>query len=453
MSLVWLGLSLALAGFAMAGPLRWATAVVIFFIPFSATQAFSIGGVPVLVPLVVAVGFLARHAFSLLVRPLRQQFLTLLRTDGPLVVFVAYVVISGLFFPRLFEGATYVTPQLSGPPTLLDPAQISIPQIAYVVIAAYLYLALRQAMLRVGLAPALHAVLAQIAFIGGVGLLQAALAVAHINVPMDWIVNTPLGRLGAGLGRVHSVFAEASVFAAWGSAAIAFCYALYINRIMPGLTLCFAAGLSVALLLSVSSAAFAGLAIVGVFAFVCAISDSDLRRRDRGLLVLIGGTLTMAGAGLAVFNADAGFLRDLILRFTVEEGASNISTERALWADRSFQNAWDTGLLGVGYGAARSSGLFASLAGAMGAPGVLLFLAIVVPRILLALRRPHTGEDAVVSAAAFGLFAAIATMTLVSPDLSLASCFWVFLPIASAPLAQRAALRAAKNAGARVLPI
>lgn len=447
MSALWFVIGLGLAGLCIAAPLRWAVAIVMFALPLGATQVMAVGRDPVVLPVVVGLGFAARHALGLLDRPARLQFFQLLRSDGPILAFVAYVAVSGVFFPRAFAGQTFVTPQVGFFPVPLSEALISYPQIAYVMISAYVYLALRQAILRVGLSPALYGVLAQIVFIGGIGFLQAMIGP---RFPVDWVVNAQgyalmINRMSEGFVRVSAVFAEASGFGAWASAAIAFCYALYLNRVRPGLNLVLVAVLGVTMLLSTSSTAYAGLVCVGAFAFAHAVFDNDRQRRDRGLLIVIAGALVGAIASIVVFTAQAGFLGDLrnmIEAFTIDKPNSASGIERGAWAARSVQNAWETGLLGVGYGASRSSGLFASLFGNIGAPGLAIFAMITVPAILRAFRRPKTGEDAVVCAGAFGLFGGLAASAFVAPDLSISNPFWVFLPIAAAPLAQRAAMKA-----------
>ena len=83
MTLVWLAIGLGLAVLAITAPLRWSAAIVAFWLPFSGTVVAIVGGsTPILVPVVVVLGFLARHAFSLLIRPVRQQFFELVRGDG-----------------------------------------------------------------------------------------------------------------------------------------------------------------------------------------------------------------------------------------------------------------------------------------------------------------------------------------------------------------------------------
>ena len=188
--IVWMAISMVLAALAATAPLRWAAAIVVFCLPFSGTAAVMMGADPLLLPLVVSLGFLTRHSFSLLIRRHRAEFLALLRSDGPLLALIVYCLASGLLFPRLFENLTYVTPQKTGIPMPLGPWLISMPQLGYVTFAAWVYLALRHAMLRVGLAPMLYGILAQIVFIGGFGVIQAGLGLAGINVPTTWIVTT-----------------------------------------------------------------------------------------------------------------------------------------------------------------------------------------------------------------------------------------------------------------------
>lgn len=457
MTLVWLAIGLGLAVLAITAPLRWSAAIVAFWLPFSGTVVAIVGGsTPILVPVVVVLGFLARHAFSLLIRPVRQQFFELVRGDGVILAFAAYCLISGLLFPRLFEGATNIMPQeWIGHSVVLGPGSISLPQLTYFAVAIYLYLAMRQAMLRVGLAPILYALGVQVAVIGGIGVLQALLGLAGGRFPLEWIVNNRaygilIGAAEGGFVRVTSVFVESSFFAAWGSGALAFTYALYVNRIRPWTSLALMGVVAVAMLLSTSSTAYFGILCVGMFAVVHAFTDTDRMRRDRGLIIVAIGALVAAITAILVFTAQAGFLselREMIERMTLGKSNSFSSQQRGEWQQISIQNALDTGLLGVGYGVARSSGIMAALFGTIGLPGMVLFALVVVPAMLRAFRRPRTGEDAVASAGAFGLFGAIAAMSVSAPDISLANNFWMFLALASAPLTQRALMHAQEPHG------
>ncbi len=449
---IWLVIGAALAVAAAAAPLRWGAAIAVLCLPLSGTAAMMLGSDPLLLPVLVTIGFLARHAFSLLIPQVRGQFFSIVRSDVLLLTFAAYCVVSGVFFPRLFEGQTYVTPQSDAFGAMpLGPWFISYPQIAYLVLGLWLYLALRHAILRVGLEPILNAILWQVVLIGGFGLAQALLGLAGVTTPTEWIVNnegyTIFGATReGGFVRVTSVFVEASSFGQWGAGAVAFCYALYVNRIRPILSLSLLGGISAAMLLSTSSTSYFALLCIAGFALVHALLDPDKRRRERGLIIVIVGAVFAAAAAALVFSAQSGFLGDLRLmieNMTINKSTSSSALERGQWADRSVSNAMETALLGVGYGAARSSGLIVSLFGMIGLPGLILFVLAFGPIILRAFRKLRTGEDAVASAAGFGLFASFAAMGLSAPDMALPNMFWAYAALAAAPLAERAAAREA----------
>ncbi|MET0183699.1 MAG: hypothetical protein ABW199_12525 [Caulobacterales bacterium] len=454
MMIVWLAIGACLAAVVATAPLRWAAAVVVFTLPLAGTAVLMLGAEPLLLPLVVTLGFLARHGFSLLIPNVRAQFMGILVSDLPMVGFVVYCVVSGALFPKLFAGATLVTPQAYGMPTPLSAANISYPQIIYLFAGAYLYLALRQTMMRVGMAPFMYALIAQAAVFGGIGLVQAGLGLGGIQLPLGWILNNQgyailSGNMQGGFARVNSVFVEASSFAVWGTGMLAFCYALFVSGIRPILMFCLTCMLGVVLLLSTSSTAYAGILFVGAFALILAMLDSDTARRDRGLILLAVVGLLGALAAVVVFSADSGFagqLRAMIETMTVGKSTSWSAYERSMWARMSVQNALDTWMLGIGYGAGRGSGIFTTLFGLIGAPGMILFAMVMAPLVMRAFKRPKTGEEAVMSSGALALAATLAAMGVASPDLSLSNIFWVFLAVAAAPLAHRVPQPAAPSA-------
>ena len=449
--MLWLAIGMALAGLAAAAPLRWAAAIVVLILPLSGTVVLMAGGDPILLPLVVAVGFLGRHGLSLMNRPLREQFLKLAQTDVLLLCFLVYCVVSGVFFPRIFADATRIYPQVfvwGGVP--LGPGHVSLVQLAYLFLGVWTYLALRQAMLRTGMEFILGAVLLQIGLFGGFAFLQAAAGLVGVSIPVRWIVNNAGYALlteisEGGFVRVTSVFIEASYFAYWGSGALAFCYALYINKIFPRVSLALLAILGVALILSTSSTAYFGVLVVGVYGVIHAMLDTDKRRRDRGLVVILFGAVMALGCLAVVFTSSAGFagkLRGMIESVTIYKGQSDSASIRTILSDSSVQNAADTYLLGTGYGSARSSGLVYQLLGTVGLPGMLLFVLAMWPLLGRAFRRLRTGEDAVSAAGSFALLATLAAMGVSGSDLALPNMIWAYAAIAAAPVAQRAAARA-----------
>jgi hypothetical protein len=448
---VWLAISGVLAVLAATLPLRWATGIMVVCVPLSGTAAIMLGDNPIVLPLVVAGGFLARHAVAMLSQPLRQQFLTLASGDLILLGFAAYCVVSGMYFPRLFALQTMVVPQ-SGPslPVLLGPWQVSMVQIAYLLLGVYLYLVLRQVMLRRGLEAIVIAIFVQTGLFAGFGLIQAFGGLVGVPVPTDWIVNNEGYALLTqvylgGFTRVTSVFVEASSYASWATGALAFCYALYINRVLPKTSLWMLVLVGVTMVLSTSSTAYAGLLITGVFATLWAFLDSDRSRHERGFLIVLGGAMVAVGALLLVYSARDGFLvglREMIEDMTVRKSQSSSGIERGRMADQSITNAFETYFLGVGYGAARSSGLAHQLFGTVGAPGLFLFGLAMAALARRAFRRLRTGEDGVVSASAFALICVLGAMAVSAVDIALPNMMWVFAALAAAPLAQMSAARA-----------
>lgn len=447
--LVWLAIGAALAALTMVLPLRWAAGITVVCVPLAGTAVYMLGGDPITLPLVVTAGFAARHAFSLLNQPLRQQFLTITSGDMLFVGFIAYCVVSGILFPRLFAGETVVIPQ-AGRAVVLGPGQSSMVQLAYLLIAFYLYLALRQTMLRRGLEFLVVAMLVQISLFGGYGLIQAMAGLAGVPLSTSWIVNNQGYALltqveVAGFTRVTSVFVEASSYAGWASGALAFCYGLYINRVLPRFTLPLIILIATTMILSTSSTAYVGLLVIGVAATLYAFLDSDRGRHERGFLIVLGGGFAAAAALMLVFSAQDGLLaslRGMIEEMTIRKGQSNSGLERAQWSQSALQNAFDTGLLGVGYGAARSSGLFYQIIGTVGVPGLILFLLVVARLAQRMFNRPRTGEGSVVCAGAFALCCLLGTQSVAGNDLALSNTFWIYAALAAAPLAQRNALRA-----------
>lgn len=450
----WLAIAGVLAALAATMPLRWAAGIVVACLPLSGTAVFMLGADPLILPLVVTLGFLGRHGASLLSKPLREQFLALAGNEILLLGFAGYCTISGLLFPQLFAGETTIIPQ-SGRAIVLGPGQTSIVQIAYLLLGVWLYLALRQTMLRKGLEFIIAAILVQFGLLAGYGMIQALLGVAHVPVSTAWIVNNQgyalltQERIG-GFARVTSVFVEASAYATWATGAAALCYALYINRVLPMLSLGMLALVGVTLLLSTSSTAYVGLLVVGLFALLYAFLDSDRKRHERGLIVVLAGALLALAALVLVYSAQDGLLaglRTMIEDMTVRKSMSNSGLERARWAQSAVQNALDTGLLGVGYGAARSSGLVYQLFGTIGVPGLVLFAMAMAALARRVFRRPRTGEDAVVSSGAFALCCTLGAMSASSPDLALPNMFWVYAAIAAAPVTLRAAARMSEQGG------
>jgi hypothetical protein len=447
---IWLAIGAVLAGLAATLPLRWAAGITVACLPLAGTAVWYTGADPIVLPLVVTAGFVVRHGLSLFSKPEREQFLALLSDNMLLIGFAAYCVVSGMLFPRLFAGETQVIPQTGRTLMMLGPGQISIVQLLYLLLGVYLVFALRHVILRRGLEFITAAVLIQIGLFAGFGMIQAIFGLVNLPMPTSWIVNNNAYSLLTqvqlgGFTRVTSVFVEASSYAGWATGALGFCYGLYINRVLPTVTLSLLVLVGVTMILSTSSTAYVGLLAVGLLAMVFAFLDSDRARHERGFIIVLGGAVAAIAALVLVFSAEDGLLvglREMIEEMTINKSQSASAVTREQWAQSAVQNALDTGLLGAGYGALRSSGIFYQLFGAVGVPGLVLFALTIGTLALRTFRKPRSGEDGVVSAGAFAMCCNLGPMAASGSDLALFHMFWVWVAIAGAPVAQRALRRA-----------
>ena len=415
----------------------------VFLLPFSATEFFNIGGDPVLLPVGACLAFAARHAFSMMIPAQRELFFTILSREGMLIGFLGYCVASAILWPRLFSGRTYVPSQdpLAGGILELGPAATSIAQIGYLVIGVYTFIALRQAIARTGLEAIVIAVVAQAVAIGGLGLVQALGGIVGAPIDTGWIVNATGYRLlnaveAAGFVRVSSVFTEASAYAGWVIGPVGFFYALFVNRIMPLTSLIIGGALVATMILSTSSTAYAALALFAAVAAALAIIDPNGPRRERSLVVVLAGAGLIAVAAGVLFTAESGpvfELRMMLEAATIAKQYSDSALERGLLSQTAMQAGVDTLFLGAGYGAVRASGLFQTLFGSIGLPGLVLFGLVLLPMLAAPFRKLVTGEDAVASAAAYALIGTLGAMLVSGAGLGLTTMFWAFGAMAKAP--------------------
>jgi hypothetical protein len=360
MTTIWLGIGMALAGIVMIGPLPWAMAIAAMTLPMAATMVLAVGADPITLPVLTTLAFCLRHAMTLVTKPQREVFLSLVAREWPLVVLVGYALVSGVFFPRLFAGMTVVPAQDMARDgfAILGPNLVSFPQMAYFLVGAYFYIALRQSILRVGPMPLVIGGVIQALAFGGMGFLQAILGLVGVQFPVDWLVtNTQYALLAtvetAGFVRVTAGFVEASAWAGWAAGPLAFCYALFINRVAALPALVLGGAIAAAMLLSTSSSAYAGLLVLSVIAVAHVLIDPSPARRLRALVVLGVGALVFGAVAGLILTAEPGqgFLGDLRMmleEMTVRKQYSSSAIERGRMAEVGFQAGLDTFGRGAG---------------------------------------------------------------------------------------------------------
>lgn len=438
---VWLAIGAVMVLLILTAPWRWAIGVFLFWVPFSGTAVAIVGGDPIILPLLMCLALTLRYAVSLFDKPFRDDALALLGREVWLLAFLGYATVSGLLFPRLFEGVTQSFTNINGAYVLmpLGPGHVSIAQIAYLLLAGASFIALRHAIYRIGPASAMMALLAQVVVLGGLGFLQAVLGLVGLQVPVDWIVtNEAATRLinisEGGFSRVTGVFTEAAAHACWAVGAFGFTVFLYLNKMATKTTLALSVMLAFSLLLSTSSTAYGGLLFLVVAFSLMVAFDADRRRRERGMVLLGLGAAAGVGLVITIFTADTGPLYSL--RLALESAIfgkqySLSAVERGAWAGAALQSGFDTFLLGAGYGAVRSSGVGQMLFGGVGVLGIAFFVMFLAPKLMLAIRSRATPEAAAASACAIALGPAFGVLLISSSDLGLWNMFWYYAAIAA----------------------
>lgn len=432
--LVWLGISVVLAAVVLVGPWRWAIMTLVFFLPFAGTAVAMVGPDPILVPLVLSVAIGLRYCVSLFSKEFREEALILLSREPWLLAFLAYAIVSGLFFPRLFEGETSVFTLSGGMFVLmpLGPSHVSIPQIAYLLLAAIVFFAIRHAVFKFGPAPAVLALLAQAIAIGSLGALQVLFGLVGAPLDLSWIVNNEgaaiiVNAIEGGFLRVTGIFVEASAFAMWGACALGLALFLLINRIYFRACLVVAMILGPVMLLSTSATAYGGLAILALTFSVFVALDRDPKRRAIGLAILTAlAVIALIVLGL-IFTTDYGPLYQLRLVLEAQifgKGYSPSGVERGAWAAAAFQNGFDTFGLGAGYGAVRGSGIASTLFGAVGIVGCFFFVMYLAPKAWEALGKARGREMHMGAACGMAMVPAFGVMLISATSIGPWDLFW-----------------------------
>ncbi|GAB4068267.1 O-antigen ligase family protein [Ancylobacter sonchi] len=194
----------------------------------------------------------------------------------------------------------------------------------------------------------------------------------------------------AGFWRITGLHPEASAFGAAALAGLAFSFT-YWRATRSGNALILAIALLSLTLLSTSSTAYAGLAVLVMVAFLAAIRSllrGRLLHTDATWLgaVLIAVTVILA---LVLINDEAFAKVETLLRATIlEKSNSSSGIERAYWNQRSLDSFFTTSTFGIGLGSSRASSWAIAALSQLGLIGSMLlgFLMVTIAW------SPHRGE-------------------------------------------------------------
>jgi hypothetical protein len=419
---VWL--TLLLLGAGLGGAL-----IVGFFasLPFGATAFASLSGLGGSSPLIYTLFALCLIAAASFRRQLLNRLSLILaqdRTPWLVLALAAYAAAGAYILPRLFAGQANALVPVGGVVTLLPlgPVAGNITQTAYFLLGALTFFAFavlllnRDALGQVGrglIAFALvHALLGWIDLGGkftGAGDLLAPIRTASYALLSEVEV--------AGFWRVVGGCSEASSFAGFALAGLAFSYT-YWRHSASRIALAALLALLPLVMLSTSSTAYVGGALLVIGGFCSVIGAAAQNRLKTPDVALIMGLLTAAAVIMGILLYDPDLLTpyvDLFRTMVLEKANSSSGLERAQWNQHGLQAVVDTYGLGLGMGSSRASSWIVATLSQLGVMGSVLMLLLVAKLAWgMGRLRPLAGEEPLFAlcagarAAGLGLLAAAA---------------------------------------------
>jgi hypothetical protein len=298
-----------------------------------------------------------------------------------------YAVIGSFLFPRLFAGQTsaFVPSRVRNGvfEVPLEPVSGNISQTAYLVLGGLTFLAVCVQLVRSGRLDeirrgfliwcTLHTSLGVLDLFGklaGAGDVLAPIRTA------TYVMLTEADE--SGFARITGAYPEASAFGGISLACLAFCFT-YWRRTQSRLALCLSMTLFLLLVLSTSSTAYVGLAIlslpVGLSVARSMLAGKLTLEEVFILIVLTVGVFGLLAVSLykpSFFDPFARLLENTI----VNKSTSASGQERAYWNYKSLQSFLDTGGLGIGFGSSRASSWPIAVLSQLGFIGALIMAAL-----------------------------------------------------------------------------
>ncbi len=310
---------------------------------------------------------------------------------------MVYAVIGCWLFPRLFAGQTtvFVQGKVRGGvvETSLGPVGSNITQTGYLVLGGLTAIALcvlltnknRMEHVRNGFLAwvTLHTAMGLIDFaakLTGVGDVLEPIRTANYSMLTDVSVSNFV--------RIAGAYSEASAFGGVSLSCLAFTYT-YWRRSGSRMAMWLTATLLPLTILSTSSTAYAGLAVLSVpiaLVLMWAFLSNRVEKADL-LLILFGacGVFAVLAAVLYRPSTFDPFVR-LLDEMVFNKASSASGQERMYWNIKSLQSVSDTGGLGIGMGSSRASSWAIAVISQLGLIGSLM-MAILVGYIARGLGR------------------------------------------------------------------
>jgi hypothetical protein len=359
---------------------------------------------------------------------------------------MVYAVVGAWLFPRLFSGQTSAFVQSRTRQGVIEaslaPVSANISQSAYFILGGLTAIALCALLLHKDRISQVRRGFFLWCFLhAGMGLLDLIgklIGAGDVLMPIRTASYAMLTHTSeAGFWRIAGSYSEASAFGSVSLACLSFCY-LYWRKTRSLLARWLSLVLLILVLLSTSSTAYVGLAVLGLpVAF--SIVHSFLVGRFAKDEILMISLLSIGIFGiLAISLYDRGILDpivQLIDSTVINKSNSASGQERTYWNIKSLQSFVDTSGLGIGFGSSRASSWPIAVISQLGLVGsaMMAVLLIVVARGLGGLAPyvdPET--DAVVSSVRACALAGIVAASIASGSADPGMLFFIALAVISA---------------------
>lgn len=360
-------------------------------LPFGMMAAINLPTVGGMSLLAIDVAFFVMLMLVLLRRDVGKDIMTLMAPGSmalTLLLLLGYAVLSALFFPRIFAGATEVfslsrSANENGISMVpLKPTNSNLSQLfrmclqlgTFMIVAILIY---RR--------PNADYLLKVIKWVTGVHVSLGVIDILTNGAGIAWILEPirtanyalTLGQEMAGIRRMIGGFPEASSFGYFSLGLFGFWLSYFLSARSANdrsADICLALSAFV-LLRSTSSSAYVGAA---AFIFIFALLQfrkTSIRGPVLSILLVLAGLVPLLIASTYVSYALVPAVESYVDRSLLNKLESNSGIERMTWNIQALKNLTDTYFIGAGLGSLRASNWVAVTLGTLGLPGLLIYLA------------------------------------------------------------------------------
>lgn len=450
MTFEWIGLATFVSGcLCLAAGRRVAIPLFLFSTLLGASAAAiltALGGAN-LPPAHVLLGFLGLLALA---PRWRAQVFASLAWPRPgfwLLLTVIYGVLTAIFMPRLFAGATYVftfarTDYGTGLLLLpLAPVSGNVTQTTYFVADLVAYcliwafasdergkILVTQGLIACGVANIVFAGLDYLTYFTGTA---DALAFMR-NAPYRMLDTAEV----IGLKRLVGSFPEASAFAGATLCLFAFVVNLWLDEYPSRIVGPLALLLFAALVASTSTTAYGGAALYLAVVYVASLLRLLVGAVTPTRLAFLAVTpilLVVAGCAIALHEASADFVADALDKLVLRKGSTASALERASWNTQALVNFVDSYGLGIGIGSARASNVVIAVLANLGVIGAATYATFLVTALTAPLREADPALRVPREAAAWSCLALLIAGCLAGTTVDLGLTFFVCTALAASP--------------------